>query len=60
MAKVKPIPDGYPQVIPYLSIDGAGDAIEFYSNVFGPPSACAWARPAARSATPSSRSATRS
>jgi PhnB protein len=35
MAKVKAIPDEYPQVIPYLSIDGAGDAIEFYKKVFG-------------------------
>ncbi len=32
---VKPIPDGYPQVIPYLSIAGAAKAIEFYSEVFG-------------------------
>jgi len=35
MAEVKAIPDGYPQVIPYLSVDGAGAAIEFYSAVFG-------------------------
>ena len=35
MANVKPIPDGYPQVTAYLCIDGAGDAIEFYSNVLG-------------------------
>jgi PhnB protein len=35
MAKVKPIPDGYPRVIPYLSVDGAGAAIEFYRDVFG-------------------------
>jgi len=35
MAKVKPIPDDYPQVIPYLSIDGAGKAIEFYTEVLG-------------------------
>jgi PhnB protein len=35
MAKVKPIPDGYPQVIPYLVVDGASDAIAFYSDVFG-------------------------
>jgi PhnB protein len=32
---VKPIPDGYPQVIPYLSVDGASAAIEFYTQVFG-------------------------
>jgi PhnB protein len=35
MADVKPIPDGYPQVIPYLCIDGAAQAIEFYGKVLG-------------------------
>ncbi len=35
MAKVNPIPDGYPRVTPYLSIDGASAAIDFYSKVFG-------------------------
>jgi PhnB protein len=35
MPKVKPIPDGYPQVTPYLSINGANEAIEFYTTVFG-------------------------
>ncbi len=35
MADVKPIPDGYPQVIPYLCVDGADDAINFYTEVFG-------------------------
>jgi PhnB protein len=35
MTAVKPIPDGYPQVIPYLTVDGASRAIEFYSKVFG-------------------------
>ena len=35
MAKVKPIPDQYPQVTPYLIIDGAGAAIEFYGAVLG-------------------------
>ena len=32
---VKPIPDGYPQVIPSLIIDGAGAAIDFYGTVLG-------------------------
>ncbi len=32
---VKPIPDGYPQVTPYLCVDGADAAIEFYSTVLG-------------------------
>jgi PhnB protein len=35
MADVKPIPEGYPQVTPYLQIDGASAAIEFYGKVFG-------------------------
>ncbi len=35
MSTVKPIPDGYPRVIPYLSIDGATAAIDFYTTVFG-------------------------
>lgn len=32
---VKPIPDGYHSVTPYLIIKGAADAIEFYKNAFG-------------------------
>jgi PhnB protein len=32
---VQPIPDGYPRVIPYLSVDGADAAIDFYTKVFG-------------------------
>jgi PhnB protein len=35
VAEVKPIPDGYPQVTPYLSVDGAAEAIEFYEKVLG-------------------------
>lgn len=35
MANVKPIPDGYPQLTPYLCIDGAAEAIDFYGKVFG-------------------------
>ena len=35
MAKVNPIPAGYPQVIPYLVVDGAAAAIEFYGTVLG-------------------------
>jgi PhnB protein len=31
----KPIPDEYPQVMPYLIVDGANEAIEFYQGVFG-------------------------
>jgi len=32
---VKPIPDGYHTVTPYLIINGAADAIEFYKKAFG-------------------------
>ena len=32
---VKPIPDGYPQVSPYLVVDGAAKAIDYYKKVFG-------------------------
>jgi PhnB protein len=35
MSDVKPIPDGYPEVTPYLHVDGAPAAIEFYKAVFG-------------------------
>jgi PhnB protein len=35
MANVKPIPEGYPRVMPYLSVDGASDAIDFYVKVLG-------------------------
>jgi PhnB protein len=31
----KAIPDNYPRVTPYLIVDGAGDAIDFYSQVLG-------------------------
>lgn len=34
MPDVKPIPEGYPQVTPYLHVDGAGKAIDFYISVF--------------------------
>ena len=30
-----PIPEGYPQVMPYLIVDGAADAIEFYKGMLG-------------------------
>lgn len=35
MTKVKPIPEDYPRVIPYLTIDGASKAIDFYAAVLG-------------------------
>ena len=33
--KVKPIPEGYGTVTPYLIVDGAARAIEFYKEAFG-------------------------
>ena len=35
MANAKPIPEGYPQVTPYLAVEDANRAIEWYSTVFG-------------------------
>ncbi|HKZ05212.1 MAG TPA: VOC family protein [Methylomirabilota bacterium] len=35
MAKVKPVPDGYPRVTPYLIVDGGVKALDFYKKVFG-------------------------
>ena len=32
---VKPIPDEYPQLTPYICVDGAKEAMEFYAKVFG-------------------------
>lgn len=34
-AQVKPIPEGYATLTPYLSIKGAANAIEFYKRAFG-------------------------
>ena len=34
-APVKPVPDGYHSVTPYLSIKNAGEAISFYKKAFG-------------------------
>jgi PhnB protein len=35
MSDAKPIPDGYPRVTPYLHVDGAAAAIDFYTKVLG-------------------------
>src|SRR4051794_31559298 len=35
MANVKPVPDHYSTVTPYMIVDGAAKAIEFYREVFG-------------------------
>ena len=35
MADVKPIPEGYHSVTPYLSVKGAVEALEYYKKAFG-------------------------
>jgi PhnB protein len=35
MSQVKPIPDGYPVITPYLVVDGGVRAIDFYKQIFG-------------------------
>lgn len=35
MADVKPIPEGYHSLTPYLIVDGAAQALEYYKNAFG-------------------------
>jgi PhnB protein len=35
MSNVKPVPDGYTTVTPYLVVRGAADAITFYKKAFG-------------------------
>jgi PhnB protein len=35
MPDVDPIPDGFPRVTPYLHVDGAAEAIDFYVNILG-------------------------
>jgi PhnB protein len=35
MADIDPIPDNYPRVTPYLSVNGAAAALDFYRDVFG-------------------------
>ncbi|HEY4427882.1 MAG TPA: VOC family protein [Solirubrobacteraceae bacterium] len=30
-----PVPEGYPRVMPYLIVDGASEAIDFYTQVLG-------------------------
>ena len=48
MATVKPIPDGYPRVTPYLHVDGASKAIDFYRTVFGAKERMRMAAPGGR------------
>jgi len=44
-SQVKPIPEGYHTVTPYLICDGASQAIEFYKKAFGAVEAVRMAMP---------------
>ena len=35
MPDVTPIPEGYPRVTPYLHVNGAATAIDFYTEILG-------------------------
>jgi PhnB protein len=45
---VNPIPDDYPRVMPYLVVDGAAAAIDFYTSVLGATERMRMARPGDR------------
>jgi PhnB protein len=45
---VKPIPDSYPVISPYLSVRNAGEAIEFYKRAFGATERLRMADPSGR------------
>jgi len=47
-AKVKPVPDGYHTITPYLSIKGAANAIDFYKKAFGATEVMRMAEPDGR------------
>src|SRR5205085_12484538 len=44
----KPQPENYPRVTPYLAIDGAGAAIEFYKKAFAATERMRFDAPAGR------------
>jgi PhnB protein len=46
--KVKPIPDGYHALTPYLCIKGAAEAIDFYKKAFGATEVMRMAQPDGR------------
>ena len=60
MSMPKPIPEGYHSVTPYLIVDDADAAIDFYERRSAPPRSSAHADGRPRSAMPRSRSATAS
>jgi len=45
---VRPIPDGYHAVTPYLIVEGAARALDFYKDVFGATEQMRMAGPAGR------------
>jgi PhnB protein len=47
-SQVKPIPDGYHAITPYLSIKGATEAIAFYKRAFGATERMRMAQPDGR------------
>jgi PhnB protein len=47
-AQVKPVPDGYHTITPYLSIKGAAGAIDFYKKAFGATEVMRFAQPDGR------------
>ena len=58
---VKAIPEGYRSITPYVAVDDAAGAIEFYKRAFGATERLRMPTPPTeRSHTPSSRSETRS
>ena len=54
----KAIPDGYHTATPYLAVDDAAEAIEYYKKAFGAKERVRMTRRTARSAMRSSRSGT--
>ena len=52
--KVNPVPEGFHTVTPYVTVDGAAGAIEFYKRAFGAREIFRWADPDGASGTPRS------
>jgi PhnB protein len=46
--KVDPVPEGFHTVTPYVTVDGAAGAIEFYKEAFGAEEIFRWADPDGR------------
>ena len=59
LKKVKPVPDGYHTVTPYLACAEAAQAIAFYKKAFGAKELLCIPGQVERSATPNCASATR-